>query len=424
MNAPDMQRVRMSLPHFEEFGWRPYVLAAEATGSEVLEPLLLRTLPADVRVERVKPLSASMMRTVGIGNLALRALPALYAAGARLITDEHIDLVYFSTTMFLAMPLGRVWKRRFGTPFVLDFQDPWLSDYYETHPDTPPPAKYFAARRLNAMLEPWTLARVDGIVSVSPDYVSSLRRRYPRLRDVPCATLPFGASDTDFDLLEQFPQANRHFDKGNGHVNGVYVGRGGEDLAVALEILFRALSRGLESAPDAFKRVALHFIGTDYATDQRARKTVEPVADRAGVRSQVSEDTRRAPYFEALQLLRDADFLVVVGSDDPAYTPSKIYPYILARKPLVAIVHERSTLVDVLRETHAGLVVTFSSRPGEDDKRAAVESLVAGLAGILGNPSRPDTDWSAFEQYTAREMTRRQCELLDAALEHSNREVS
>ena len=53
MNAPDMQRVRMSLPHFEEFGWRPYVLAAEATGSDVLEPLLLRTLPPDVRVERV-----------------------------------------------------------------------------------------------------------------------------------------------------------------------------------------------------------------------------------------------------------------------------------------------------------------------------------------------------------------------------------
>ena len=41
--------------------------------------------------------------------------------------------------MFLSMPLG-VSGERFGVPFVLDIQDPWLSDYYETHPEaTAPP---------------------------------------------------------------------------------------------------------------------------------------------------------------------------------------------------------------------------------------------------------------------------------------------
>ena len=257
----------------------------------------------------------------------------------------------------------------------------------------------------------------DGIISVSPDYIETLCRRYPWMRDAPCATVPFGASRADFDVLAQHPQAKRHFSKDDGRLHGVYAGRGGDDLATALDILFRALRLGLVSSPGSFSRVKLHFVGTDYATDERARKTVEPMAQQAGVASQVSEDTARAPYFEALQLLKDADFLTVVGSDDPAYTASKIYPYILARKPLLAVVHEHSTLVNVLRDTGAGVVVTFPSSPSEAQKMAAAECLAVRWAEMLDAvPREPDTDWSRFERYTARETTRRQCDVFDDVL--------
>jgi hypothetical protein len=159
-------------------------------------------------------------------------------------------------------------------------------------------------------------------------------------------------------------------------------------------------------------------VGTDYATDGRAKKTIAPAAELAGVADRVSEDPARLPYFEALQLLKDSNFLLVVGSDDPAYTASKIYPYILARKPLLAIVHERSPLVAVLRETRAATtVVTFSSTSDPAEKTAAVARLAAGWGAMLeAAPRAPDTDWARFERYTAREMTRRQCELFDRVL--------
>jgi hypothetical protein len=150
--------------------------------------------------------------------------------------------------------------------------------------------------------------------------------------------------------------------------------------------------------------VALHFLGTNYAPKGRGEKTIEPLAREYGLADLVQEVTDRIPYFEALQCLLDADALVVPGSDDPGYTASKIYPYILARKPLLAVFNEQSSVVDVVRKTRAGTVVSFQS----GEALASISNRVLAT-GWLQNPLVPDTLWSEFEPYTAREMTRRLC---------------
>ena len=415
VNAPDMQRVRMSLPYFGEFGWRPYVLAVAPAGEQSLDPLLNETIPSDVRIERVDAVSLKHSRPFGIGNVVLRSLRSLYCAGSRLIATEKIDLTYFSTTMFFSMPLGRVWRWRSGVPYVLDLQDPWLSDYYLRHPETEPPPKYALARGLHAVLEPWTMKRVGALIAVSDDYLNTLRSRYPWLTGDMCTTLPFGASSKDIELLEKYPQPNRFFQPHSGTVHGVYVGRGGDDMRPALHVLFDALREGIASAPATFGPVRLHFVGTDYATGVRARKTVEPVAQAAGVGEVVSECTERVPYFEALQLLKDAAFLVLIGSDDPAYTASKIYPYLMAGKPILAILHERSSLVPVLRQSRAATVITFS----DVETITAVQECLAGWQGMMESlECQPTYEDNLVDRYSAREMARRQCIVFDQALAH------
>jgi len=117
------------------------------------------------------------------------------------------------------------------------------------------------------------------------------------------------------------------------------------------------------------------------------------------------------PYFQALQALRDADFLIVPGSDDPHYTASKLYPYILSRRPLVGVFHERSGVVATLRDTGAGEIVAFRD-PARDGER--VRELRDVWTRMLARlPFEPATDWARFEPFTARAMTRRQCELFD-----------
>ena len=121
------------------------------------------------------------------------------------------------------------------------------------------------------------------------------------------------------------------------------------------------------------------------------------------------------PYFEALQLLKDANLVVVIGSDDAQYTASKIYPCVLAQKALVAVVHEASSVGPLLTRLRAGEVVTFS--PSAAALAAATDACVESVERLFdAGLAPPPTDWAAFEPFTAREMTRRQCALFDAVV--------
>lgn len=415
VNAADMHRVRVSLPHFASFGWKPYVLSVAADCQEMpLEPRLRETLPADLDVAFTNALPARWTRPFGIGSVGLRAFAHLYREGARIIARESIDLVFFSTTVFPVMALGRLWKRRFGVPYVLDIQDAWVSEYYDDKPAASRPPKYAFARALNATLEPFTMRTVDGLIAVSPAYLTTLRRRYPWITEEMCRTVPFGANEDDFAVADGLAWRNPVFARDDGQIHGVAVGRGGEDMRLAAMILFRAMRQ--VSASASSRPIHVSFVGTDYAPPARARQTIAPVADAEAVGTMVTELPARVPYFEGLRLLRDAHFLVVLGSDDPDYSPSKVYPYILARRPIVAVLHASSPVADLLTRVGAGIVVTFRDAA---DVPAAAARLAASLPGLLtGTPAEPDIHWAAFEPFSARELTRRQCEVFDASVQH------
>jgi hypothetical protein len=415
-NTPDQHRVRISLPYLREFGWRPIVLAVEPTFVEANEdPLLLQSIPEDVPVYRVKAFDQRRTRVLGLGNLGLRSLPFILPRGKKLIKEHAIDLVYFSTTMFAVMPAGRIWRESTGIPFVLDIQDPWLSTYHEGKPKSERPPKYWFSHTLDKLLEPWTMRKVSGLTVVSRAYTNTLRSRYPWIAEQDCLTLPFGASEGDTRIARALPHANRFFERNDGFIHGVYVGRAGRDMDVSLSVLFEAFKAGLKDAPELFSKVRLHFIGTDYAPPDKARQWVLPIAARKGVAAFVAEEPNRVAYFNALAILNEADFLLVPGSDDPQYTASKIYPYILSRKPLLAVFHEASSVVSVLRQTHAGEIMTFTEASDLGQLSGKTGQAWRDLLERL--PFCPATDWKAFEPFTAMEMTRELCSFFDRVVE-------
>src|SRR2546426_1154465 len=410
-NAADHQRVRMSLRFFEEFGWQATVLAVHAKDVEaVREPLLEATVPESTRVVRTNAYSTTWTRPFGAASLAMRAYPSLQRAVTNLLASEKYDAVFFSTTQFPVMALGRNWLRQFGVPYVLDFQDPWRNDYYDSTGIAPPGGKFkFAfAKSLARILEPRVLREAAHVVSVSPAYPEMLMARYAWLGRQQFTVLPFGAAESDFDLVRRLGVKQNVFDPADGKRHWVYVGRGGADMALSLQALFEALKVLIQQNPGLADQLRLHFIGTAYAPENRAEKTVEPLAVASGLGGMVIEQTARLPYLEALRCLLDADALIVPGSDDCSYTASKIYPYILANKPLLAVFHEQSSVIDVLNKTKAGIVVGFKT--GEAVGEVGQRILQTGW---LSAPLRPSTDWSAFEPYTAREMTRRLCDVFE-----------
>jgi hypothetical protein len=377
-NAADMQRVRAILPYLGDAGWQSEVLAVAPEYVDCPQDSWLAAgLPIDLPVHRVAALGLQWRRVPGLGTLTYRALGALRRAGDKLLAEKDFDLVYFSTTQFGVHALGPYWCRRFDVPFVMDYQDPWVSDYYRTHPEVTPPGgrtKYAAASYLAHRTEPRVLVACSGVTAVSADYPRQLRERYPAIMcDMPTLVAPFPGDDADLRRVAADASVRQSlFSPGEGRKHWVYIGRGGVDMHRALRPFFLALAAQLKTRPQLAEKLRIHFIGTSYAASGRGERTVAPLAADCGVGEIVHESPDRIPYSTTLRCLLDADALIVPGSDDPAYTASKIYPYLLARKPLLAIFHEASSVTNLLQTVGGGIVVPFSNNVSADDTVQAI----------------------------------------------------
>jgi hypothetical protein len=413
-----MHRVRHSLPYFREFGWDPVTLAVEPEYVEGFrDDLLLETVPDDVQVERVAALDYRWTRKVGLGSIALRAFPHLALKGNKLLHQGDVDLVYFSTTAFAVLALGPYWKRRFGVPFVVDLQDPWYNTYYESRPKSERPPKYWFSHRLDGVLEPFVMRRADGLIAVTKAYIDDLSERYSEIGDIPSVELPFGVSPVDMEVAREL--GDRRNGRTGDQLVGTYTGVCNSAMTPVLRTLFRALRFGIESDPALFRRVRLKFVGTSYAPRGQAKPSVMPIAHEEGVADHVTEETDRVSYFEALQLQHESSFLLLPGTLDADYTASKLYPYVLSRKPILGLINARSSAVQTLSELNVDGVFTFKDESHLGDIGPEVTRVWSSILKSL--PFEPPTDWDAFERYTAREMTRVQATLFDQVLERSHR---
>ncbi|MBD2129881.1 hypothetical protein NDI39_22625 [Microcoleus sp. ZQ-A2] len=419
ISCPDMHRVRMALPFFSEFGWEPLLLKINPDEQQgIKDKVLTKTVPANIKTWQAGCLPKPWTPWFKLNNVGLRSFFPLAQLGSEIIETTKPELIFFSTTMFPVMSLGRYWHSKYGLPYVVDFQDPWLSDYHKRPGSSKEPGgrlKYGFSQLMAQILEPFTLRPVSHVISVSPEYPKTLLRRYPWLHADQFTVLPFGAAETDFEQLPSLKVQQNIFDPNDGKRHWVYVGRGGSDMALALRALFLAIQSMRNQEPKKWNSVRLHFVGTSYAPGNQAVKTVEPVAQELGIADLVEEHPHRVPYFEALQILVDSDAILVIGSDDPAYTASKLYPCILARKPIFAIFHQQSSAVNILRRCNAGRVATFKSNDNPADLLTDVKAQLNWLMSIPKG-YQPETNWSEFQPYTAREMTRRQCAIFDRCL--------
>ena len=418
-SAADAQRLRLVLPHFPAAAMEAEVLAVDPVCCpDPHDPWQLQRLPRTLPVHRVRGLSRRWNRCPGLGSVESRTLPLLAAVGDRLLKQARreghpFDLAYFSTTAFGSFALGRRWWRRQRLPFVLDYQDAWVNDFYRSRPELVPPGgrwKHAVVDRMQRRQEPRVLRHAAGVTAVSRAYLDDLRRRYSFARHLPGLVLPFPGCPDDF--IRQDATCSLPFDPHDGLLHWVSVGRGGDDLATALHGLFSALSR---RAPAELKqRLRLHFIGTSYAPKGRETCTIRPLAEQYGLGDLVEECPARLPMGAALAAMAAADALLVIGSDDPAYTASKLYPYLLARRPLLAVLHEQSPACELLQRCGGACLVHFDPRQSPDQLERVIAE--AWLSNQGYGQVRPLNE-QAFVPHTARAQAAQLRDFFDQCLE-------
>jgi hypothetical protein len=409
VNAADMHRVRTSLPYFNEFGWAAEVVTIDTAFTDVVtDELLLKSIPTKVKIHKIKALNKSTTSKVGLGSIALRSLWYYFNYVNRLLKQTHFDLIYFSTTQFPVCCLGAYWKKKFKIPYVIDMQDPWHSEYYQDKPKAQQPKKYWFSYRLNKLLEPIALKYVDGLISVSDDYIKDLKTRYPQINHVPSFTITFGMFAPDLNIALQAQNTLESLLE-PAYLNIVYVGRGGTDMHKAIEPVFKALSDDLAYQRNDFERLRLYFIGTSYAPVGKGTPTITPFAQKFGIADKVIEITDRLSYYHSLATLLMADALFIPGSDDARYTASKIYPYLLTKKPLLAIFNQKSSALGILKE--------FDIKTAYSYETVSQNNITSFLNGIIQKSIAeniiPD---AVLDKHSARAKTQTQCDLFDEVI--------
>jgi glycosyltransferase involved in cell wall biosynthesis len=239
------------------------------------------------------------------------------------------DLILASSPPPTGLPLARRLSKRLNVPWVADLRDLWVDHQYYDQPRLRKTFEEKYERRI--------LSSAAGFVTVSEPLADTLRSKYAK----PTAVVVNGFDPSDFP-----PQMN------DGHAPGgpltiVYTGvvyEGRQDPSPLFAAL-KLLGKEAESV-----RVAFYgsFLGS-----------VRELAERYGV-THLVDVKPPVPYKESLRLQAEADVLLLLLWTDAAergvYT-GKLFEYVGARRPILAIGPGVDVASDFIRSRDAGFVV-------------------------------------------------------------------
>jgi glycosyltransferase involved in cell wall biosynthesis len=377
-------RVRLLAPHMAGHGWEPTVLTVDPRDYEGrLDAALAASVPDSLRVIRTRAWPASLTRGLGMGDLGLRAYRGLKAGATSLLAREPFDAVFITIYPTYPALVGPALKRRFGVAFVLDYQDPWVGEWGRSvgpAAEGRPDFKSRASRWVASRLEPIALTAADGVTAVSRATYEQALARTPSARPRATAELPIGWDRRDLQFIT--PSSHRFADDGSVHVSyvGTLLPTGFDTLRALLAALATERGRDVDVA-----RLRLHFFGTSNLRSADAPPRVLPIAAEYGLADIVSEHAPRLDYFDALAVLRASNAVLLLGSHERHYTPSKVFPALVAERPVFALMHEASNAADLLRRIGRAPTVRLVTY-GDEGVRACGAGIGAALAALAADP--------------------------------------
>jgi Glycosyl transferase 4-like domain len=410
-------RVRLLAPHLASAGWTPTVVTLETSAYEGrLDRDLAALVPDSLDVIRAAAWSPAAMRWAGLGDLGLRAFTGLRRTCRALLARQHFDALFITVYPVYPALLGPQLKAEFALPFVLDYQDPWVGAWGRSvggGSGGAPDWKSRASRQLGEWLEPHAVRAADALVAVSQGTIDGIVERMPPAGRLPQAVIPLGFEPADFRAVDTRAQPVAAFDAADGLTHLCYVGT---LLPTGLDTL-RLLLRGLERArrhDPAAGRVRLHFFGTSNQSESSTYRVL-PIARECGVADAVTEAPGRLDYLDALAVLAHASGILLLGSAERHYTASKLYPALLAKRPILALFHEASSVVSILRDAGSEPTVRVVAYGDPAATDARIDEAACHLRALAANCSYKPSDVSLdrVSSVSAQQLARRLAGLFD-----------
>jgi glycosyltransferase involved in cell wall biosynthesis len=353
-----VQRSLKFVKYLRRQGWEPTVLTTgysrrsaaydESLAAEVPEGTEVVSVPSDedffVRLSR-----AGLGRAAGFvlrPDTAVTWVRRALAVARRLHVERPFDAVYTSVQPWSIGLLGMDMKRRFGLPWVVDFRDPWSRSMHLVWPTK---IHWLLDRRLERQY----LEAADVCVVVTPTMADGLREDHPGVDASKIRVIQNGYDVEDADAA---PEAE------DGKFTVVFTGKfqydwsadgGGRGLRERLRLagtyerrdvmldthspiyFLKGLEDFLRRRPQRRPRVRAVFAGL-------VGRGNEALVGELGL-SDVVECPGYLPHTKSVALARSADALLLPmfttkdGEERVPYASGKVYEYIAARRPILAL---------------------------------------------------------------------------------------
>jgi hypothetical protein len=413
-NLAGVHRARLLSQHLHEFGWRPIIVTTHWRHyEETLDWGLASLIDPQLEVIRTAALPTKPIRV--IGDIGIRALPWHLSALRKLKREQRIDFLHITIPSFYSATLGQLLYREAPIPFGIDYIDPWVHVWPDAEVKY---SKAWASMKLSENLEPWAVRNAALITGVASGYYEGVLERNPHLRKT-CVTaaMPYGFSTRDFFAPSVTSRTPTLFDPNDGKMHLLYAGALLPKAVNVLERFLEGVALLRERGSSLSNSLRVHFIGTGKSPNDSNGYAVLPVASSLGLADIVTEHPHRMAYLDVLVHLTHASGVLIVGSTEKHYTPSKVFQAVQSRRPILALLHEASTAVQVLERSRAGMAITLSEQRLPEPSRIA-----DALERFVNTHYRADAvKWEQFEAYSARESARQMAAAMDETLDRYTR---
>jgi glycosyltransferase involved in cell wall biosynthesis len=332
-----LQRTLRFARYLPEYGWTPIVLTAHPRAYSLRDESLVRELSDSVQVHRAFALDASRHLAIHGKYPKLFGIPDRYSswflgavpAALRLVRKYRPKAIWSTYPIATAHLIGAVVHRLTSLPWIADFRDPML---YEAWPEDP------FERRVHGWLERLAVRHCARAILVAQSAVEMYQQRYPQLPKERFAVISNGYDEGSFAGLVRQPRPRAVRPLTLIH-SGLLepADRDPNALFAAIQQLKLA---GQVSASEL--KVVLRASGFDRQYENDIR--------RKGVQDIVSLQPT-VGYRAALQEMLDSDGLLVFqGPTCNRQIPAKLYEYLRAGTPILAIVDPQGETYRLLRD--------------------------------------------------------------------------
>jgi glycosyltransferase involved in cell wall biosynthesis len=280
---------------------------------------------------------------------------------------QPFDVAYSSSGPFTSHLVGVLLKKLTGRPWVAELRDGWYRWNRSIFPDYP-----VWRDVLERQLEAAALKNADRVVLVTERMAVAFRRQYADLPAHHFAVVSNGFDPAQFNTTDEDRR-----DPGENfevlHAGALYYGR---SLAAFLE----AVSSLIRTEPGFASAFRLKLFGS-----------LDPAAHADLRRCQIDGHITfggQLDHASALAAMRRAAVLLLVANTTPgaeATVPGKLFEYLAAARPILAVAPLDSSTADVLGQTGGGWLA-----PAGDANAIACVLQKAFASHRAGTPTRAD----------------------------------